>query len=214
MVATAKCFVISGLKPHCMPVKTAVLPRRCGGAVNMCASGPKSSLAMKAFSREAGIVLPVALFLLVAATLLTLALVKANMVSLRVGGASVLAAEAQADSERGLNNFLINNAVIEGPLSKRVIDTGVVFIDSGNPADTDVSVIARNCSKNAPRSRKPTQYGAATTAGNGVGGVGSVPMAFNLHQIRSVTDDAALGIHAETNAGITTMVADPGCPRP
>lgn len=56
--------------------------------------------------RQAGVVLPVALFILVIATLLTLGLVKANLISLRIGGASVIGAEAMAAAELKLNNFL------------------------------------------------------------------------------------------------------------
>ena len=56
-------------------------------------------------TRQAGVVLPVALFMLVIATLLTLGLVKANLISLRIGGASVIGAEAMAAAELKLNNF-------------------------------------------------------------------------------------------------------------
>lgn len=50
-------------------------------------------------SPQSGIVLPIALFVLVAATILTLALVKTNMISLRIGGASVIARETQTTAE-------------------------------------------------------------------------------------------------------------------
>lgn len=62
--------------------------------------------------RERGIVLPVALFLLVGATLLTLGLIRSNVISLKIGGASVVASETQAAAEWALGNFFGRNPVI------------------------------------------------------------------------------------------------------
>lgn len=61
--------------------------------------------------RERGIVLPVALFLLVGATLLTLGLIRSNVISLKIGGASVVASETQAVAEWALGNFFGKNPV-------------------------------------------------------------------------------------------------------
>lgn len=61
--------------------------------------------------RERGIVLPVALFLLVGATLLTLGLIRSNVISLKIGGASVVASETQAAAEWVLGNFFGRNPV-------------------------------------------------------------------------------------------------------
>lgn len=63
-------------------------------------------------SSDAGFILPVALFILVAATMLTLSLVKTNMSSLRIGGASVIAKEAQTSAELILANFFTRNPIV------------------------------------------------------------------------------------------------------
>ena len=58
---------------------------------------------------QSGVVLPVSLFILLAATLLTLAMIKANLATLGVGGASEIAAEALANADVKLNTFLSLN---------------------------------------------------------------------------------------------------------
>jgi hypothetical protein len=63
-------------------------------------------------SRQSGVILPVALFVLVAATILTLGLVKTNMSSLRVGGASVVGQETQGSAELLSSNFRTRNPVV------------------------------------------------------------------------------------------------------
>lgn len=162
--------------------------------------------ASKIVARQAGIVLPVALFMLLAATILTLALVKANLVSLRIGGASVVAAETQATAEVALNNFFsLNGTGTDADPFRERLGTAVVY-NTAAPANTTVSVIPRNCSPNAQRSEAPTQK-----KGSGTGQ--KVPLAFNLHQVRSVVDDPSFGSHAEVNVGIVSPVPDPDCPR-
>ncbi len=154
-------------------------------------------------ARQAGIVLPVALFMLLAATILTLALVKANLASLRIGGASVVAAETQANAELALNNFFSLNGTGTGvdPFRKR-LGTAVVY-NTTAPVNTTVTVLPRYCGTNAPRSEDVTQWGDEKS-----------PLAFNLHQVRSVVDDPSFGSHAEVSVGIVTMVFDTTCPRP
>lgn len=61
---------------------------------------------------QSGIVLPIALFVLVAATILTLALVKTNMISLRIGGASVIARETTTTAELLQTGFQRRNPLI------------------------------------------------------------------------------------------------------
>ena len=168
-------------------------------------------------ARQAGVVLPVALFVLVAATLLALAFVRANLITLRVGGASVIAAEAQAIAEMNQNTFLLANRLDnpqESPFHLPFGGLAGVFAvfatnDSApgeNPVRNTV-VSSVFCTKNAPPSEKPSQFG-------GSGGMQKALLAFNAHQVRSSVDDSAFGSHAEVNTGVTTMVADSGCPLP
>ena len=63
-------------------------------------------------TRQSGVILPVALFVLVAATILTLGLVKTNMSSLRVGGASVVGQETQGSAELLSSNFRTRNPIV------------------------------------------------------------------------------------------------------
>lgn len=156
-----------------------------------------------------GVVLPVALFMLLAATILTLALVKANLVSLRVGGASVVAAETQANAELALSNFFSLNGTgtDADPFRKRIGEATDADYNLNAPSHTTITVAARACSPNPPRSSSPTQK-----AGSGANT--KVPLAYNLHQVRSVVDDQAFGSHADVNVGVVTMVFDTTCPKP
>lgn len=80
--------------------------------------GKGSLLTMRQHSQQNGVVLPVALFLLLGATLLTIGMVRSNTLSLKIGGSSVIATETQAVAEWGGGQFLganpINHTVMQG----------------------------------------------------------------------------------------------------
>ena len=153
---------------------------------------------------ESGFVLPVALFALVAATILTLALVKMNMISLRIGGASVIAQEAQSSAEMLLSNFFTRNPLdpavpdskyIQGytPCGVAVDDFDCSQISSANlPAHTvaNAPIIQRIGCGAGPRSEKPTQAGTK----------------FNYNHITTSVDNTFYGSRAEVAMGVAKLV--------
>lgn len=162
---------------------------------------------------QSGIILPIALFVLVAATILTLALVKTNMISLRIGGTSVIAQEAQTSAELLLSNFFTRNptAVEDGKYERPYTpcstgadnpDTDKTVFDcrqisnSSLPAHTvpttpDVQRIG--CGM-APRSNRPTQVEAR----------------FNYNQVVTGVDNTFYGSRAAVGTGVGKLVI--ACP--
>ena len=155
-------------------------------------------------NKQAGLVLPVALFMLVAATILTLSLVKANMISLRVGGASVVAAETQAASELQLSDFFSRNPIgsgsaayarsYDGTCTDVGFDCTAITVHGGST--TSAPVAQRLHCDSPPRSSKP--WGSETR--------------FNYHLVTTEAANSALGSHAEVAAGVATLLGDPKCP--
>ena len=162
---------------------------------------------------QSGLILPIALFVLVAATILTLAMVKTNMISLRMGGTSVIAQETQAAAELVLSNFFTRNppAVEDGKyeraytpchtaadnpdVDKTVFDCRLIS-NSRLPANTvptppDVRRIG--CGM-APRSNSPTQVDAR----------------FNYNQIETRVENSFYGSRAAVGTGVGKLVI--ACP--
>lgn len=165
------------------------------------------------FNEQRGIVLPVALFVLVAATLLTVALVKNGMVTLRVGGASVIAQEAQASAELLLSNFFTrnpltaqNNKYIQAytPCSVSGDDpaTNTNIFDcrqigaTNLPAHTTANapVVQRIGCGAGPRSNAPTQAGTR----------------FNYNVVETSVENEFYGSRAAVGMGVAKLVL--ACP--
>ena len=158
-------------------------------------------------AKQSGIVLPVALFMLVAATLLTLALVKANMISLRVGGASVIAAETQAAAELQLSNFFSLNLIVS-PDQKYFEHWSRCSVTGDDPAvdktifdcrprttpPVTLKVQPVGC-YGPPRSEKPS----------------SNEIRFNYQNVMTEARNDAYGSRAELGAGVSTMIPNPKC---
>lgn len=157
-------------------------------------------------SRQSGIVLPVSLFMLLAATLMTLALVKANMISLRVGGVSVVAAETQAAAEVQLTSFFNVNP-LASPGQKYFEHWSRCSFDNTEAADgrffdcrsrtvgtTTVTVDAQALGvTNPPRSETPTGY----------------EFCFNYHDFGSHAVDATFGSRAGVGSGASILTPNP-----
>ena len=161
---------------------------------------------------QSGIVLPVALFALLAATILSLALVKTNMISLRIGGASVIAQEAQSAAELMLSNFVTRNPLDTSPGYERgytpCSTTGdspatdkTVFdcrqIDASRlPANTTARepIVQRTGCGPGPRSSMPTQSTSKS----------------NYYQIATEVENTFYGSHAQVGMGVAKMVI--ACP--
>jgi len=164
-----------------------------------------------AFSnQEAGIVLPVALFALLAATILTLAFVKANMISLRVGGASVVTAETQSAAELQLSNFFTRNPfdANDGRYSQANALCGTSI-----PAGTSTTFDCTSATSQLP----PNAVAAAPVVQRL--GCGKAPRSdrpfdsnthFNYHQVATGVSNDAYGSRAEVDAGVATLI--PVCP--
>ena len=161
---------------------------------------------------QSGMVLPVALFALLAATILSLALVKTNMISLRIGGASVITQEAQNAAELMLSNFVTRNPLDSSPGYERAYTPCSVAGDSPAtnknvfdcrqieasrlPANTTASdpIVQRTGCGAGPRSNKPTQAGSK----------------FNYYQIATGVENTFYGSRAQVGMGVARMVVE--CP--
>jgi len=148
------------------------------------------------------------LFALVAATILTLALVKMNMISLRIGGASVIAQEAQSSAEMLLSNFFTRNPLDPSASDSKYIqgytpcgvagdDPATVFdcvqiLNANLPANTVANdpVVQRIGCGAGPRSEKPTQAGTK----------------FNYNHISTSVDNTFYGSRAEVAMGVAKLV--------
>lgn len=164
--------------------------------------------------KQSGIVLPVALFVLVAATILTLALVKTNMISLRIGGASVVTQEAQTSAELLLSNFFTRNPInaadgkyergytpcapsTDAPATDQFDCRQITDGASGRlPKNTVASAptVQRTGCGEAPRSSKPSQAGTK----------------FNYNQVATGVTNDFYGSRAEVGMGVAKMVI--ACP--
>lgn len=159
-------------------------------------------------SQQSGIVLPVSLFMLLAATLMTLALVKANMISLRVGGVSVIAAETQAAAEVQLSSFFNVNSIALpdqkyyehwsrcSAKGNNVEAADGKFFDCRDrtvgTTTVEVDVQALGVT-NPPRSETPS----------------SSEFCFNYHNIGSQAVDSTYGSRAEVGTGSSIMIPNP-----
>lgn len=164
--------------------------------------------------KQSGFVLPVALFVLVAATILTLGLIKTNMISLRIGGASVVAQEAQTSAELLLSNFFTRNPLdsadgkyergytpcagsAEAPANDqfdcRQITDGASGRLPKNTVATAPDVQRIGCGE-APRSNRPSQKGTM----------------FNYNQVVTEVTNDFYGSRAEVGMGVAKMVI--ACP--
>ncbi|MER2513235.1 MAG: hypothetical protein ABTQ25_12615 [Nitrosomonas ureae] len=159
-------------------------------------------------SAQSGFILPVALFLLVAATILTLAMVKTNIISLRVGGASVITEEAQATAELLLGNFFVRNPLdaADGKYGRGYtscnstgddLTDGSVFdcrpiTSSKLPAHTSAKTpdVQRIGCGTGPRSSNPTQSSAK----------------FNYNQIATGVANDFYGSRAIVGMGVAKLV--------
>jgi Tfp pilus assembly protein PilV len=161
-------------------------------------------------NQQKGFVLPVALFVLVAATILTLAMVKMNMVSLRVGGASVVAQEAQTSAELLLSNFFTRNPIdaVDGkyergytpcaasnvaPTTEQFDCRQITDGASGNlPKNTIASppAVQRIGCTEGPRSNRPSQKGTM----------------FNYNQVATEVTNDFYGSRAQVGMGVAKMV--------
>ncbi len=166
--------------------------------------------------RQAGVVLPVALFILVIATLLTLGLVKANLISLRIGGASVIGAEAMAAAELKLNNFLRLNPFnsqnassfqneVAGDAASYFQAADAYFLDAAIPecSDADNPIGSRtqfDCRPhNAPPDPRriacgPAPYGSGDDTG--------IPY-YHFQVTAGAADASGLGGFARIGAGVS-----------
>lgn len=186
---------------------TSVNPQRAEVTVHTI---PKRQALLLA--RQAGIVLPVALFALFAATILTLAFVKANTISLRVGGASVVTAETQAAAELQLSHFFTRNP--PDPDDGR-------WSRNGTPCDTPPGIggpTAFDCNPIAGASLPPGVVAAIPTpryidCGNPPRSdmPNSFRYKFNYYQIATSTENAAFGSRAGVNGGVARLIVVP-CP--
>ena len=167
--------------------------------------GNASSVASK---KQKGFVLPVALFVLVAATILTLAMVKMNMVSLRVGGASVVAQEAQTSAELLLSNFFTRNPIdaaggkyergytpcaASAPTTEQFDCRQITDGASGRLPKNTVAVLPTvqriGCTE-GPRSNRPSQKGTM----------------FNYNQVATEVTNDFYGSRAQVGMGVAKMV--------
>lgn len=162
--------------------------------------------------RQAGIVLPVALFALFAATILTLAFVKANMISLRVGGASVVTAETQAAAELQLSHFFTRNP--PDPDDGRWSRNGTPcdpLPGTGGPTAFDCNPIAGASLPPGVVAATPTpryiDCGNPPRSEN----ANSYKYKFNYYQIATATENAAFGSRAGVNGGVARLIVVP-CP--
>lgn len=138
-----------------------------------------SAAAQVTARHQRGMVLPVALVALLAATMLTLAFVRSNMTSLKIGGASVVTAETRNAADLVLSGFFGNshNSLIEANVAlyakgytpcETTSSIGADVFDcrkidnSHLPSSTTANPIAvqRDACTSPPRSDKPssTQY--------------------------------------------------------
>jgi Tfp pilus assembly protein PilX len=161
---------------------------------------------------QTGFVLPVALFMLVAATILTLGMVKTNIISLRIGGASVITQETQATAELLLGNFFVRNPLdaTDGKYDRGYtpcnaagdnLTNGSVFdcrpiVTANLPANTTPTTpeIQRNGCGSGPRSSTPTQAGSK----------------FNYNQVATGVTNNFYGSRAQVGMGVAKLVV--ACP--
>lgn len=158
---------------------------------------------------QSGIVLPVALFALFAATILTLAFVKATTISLRVGGASVVTAETQAAAELQLSHFFARNPTDpdDGRWSRfgtpcdTPPGTGGPTLFDCNPiagaslppgAVADPPAVRYLDCGNPPRSGSPTQN--------------SSKIRFNYYQTTTNVNNDTYGSRAGVNGGVAKLI--------
>jgi len=145
--------------------------------------------------------------MLLAATLMTLALVKANMISLRVGGVSMVAAETQAAAELQLSSFFSLNptstadqkyydhwsrcsVAADNPLVDKTI------FDCRPRVTPDVTVttmLQPVGSYRPPVSENPSDFN----------------ICFNYFNAMSVASNSNFGSRAEYGAGISILTPQP-----
>lgn len=177
--------------------------------------------------KQAGIVLPAALVTLVAATLLALGFMRANALSLRIGGASVVAEETQTAAELLLSTFFTRNPFVAtdpriGRYTEDNVRCGTTAELTANANRTDVF----DCRQMADT----RLIGNLTTSGSATGnaptvqriGCGPGPRSasatqagakFYFYDVNTSVVNNFYGSRADVGAGVANMVvAGMNCP--
>lgn len=176
---------------------------------------------------QRGIVLPVALITMVAATLLALGFMRMNALSLRIGGASVVAEETQTAAELLLGGFFSRNPVVatDARIGRYTLDDArcgttaeltananrtdvfdcrqisdsklVTNLTTSGAASASAPVVQRIGCGSGPRSSTPTQAGAR----------------FYYYDASASVVNSFFGSRADVGAGIANLVvAGLNCP--
>lgn len=163
---------------------------------------------------QRGAILPLVLIVLVGATLIALAFVRSNILSLRIGGASVMVQQTESAAESLLANFFSLNP-LTGAASTRAryrqgtptCSTDAAIVGNSNPdvansvfdcrtpslpSNTQVdtlAVVRAGCAE-APRSSLATQAGAP----------------FNYFAVNAAASNTLFGSRGEVSTGIAQLI--------
>lgn len=159
---------------------------------------------------QSGIVLPFALFALLAATILSLALVKSNLMSVRIGGSSVISQEAQSSAELLLSNFLTRNP-LEDPDAKYTGKYTPCSQSGDNPVTDKTIFDCRQINKTRLPTGTEPQDPAVQRLGCGqpprTNKPTEITMGYNYNQIATAVDNTMYGSHAEVGLGVAKLDA-------
>lgn len=164
--------------------------------------------------RERGVVLPVALFILVAATLLTLGLIRSNVMALKIGGVSVVGTENETAAELLLSNFFAQNSLTDANRKQRYMQATA---NCGTAAQIAANT-ALDCTQ-IGSSRLPAGVTPATPVTQRIGcapppRTSSPTQAgteFNNVLIETGVTNALYGSQAQVGAGVAAFVLT--CPQ-
>src|SRR5574343_521504 len=170
--------------------------------------------------REQGIILPFALFILLAATMLTLGLIRANIMSLKVGGASVMAVETQLAAEVVLGNFFVRNPDSYDPANPTTM--GRYMRNNADSRCGTTTELAANSSLyfdcNTPTATLPTGASATAMSPQRIGcglpqrtsSPSSMDTRWNYLVFDSQVTNTTFGSEGQAGSGRGALVA--GCP--